>query len=217
MQFYFLPSLCISIAILFLSNVAQAELIVDSSLSVATVAVGAVSDTTTTSGTLDLQVSPGTSPFSTAQITDLDLTLDEALSFGLGLATLNTDPASISIELLSAGPAGSVNDEMFDQQGNILGVSGQGNLVNLFGGSTPIDLDTLGAQNVDFNNILITESGGIVTVDASYSFAGVTNGLNVNVNGRVVASGPATAVPEPTTAGIIGTVSCLAFLRRRRS
>ena len=221
MQFRFLASLCISTAILFLSHVAHAQLVVDSSLSNATIAVGAVSDTTTTSGNLNLQVSPGTNPFSTAQITDLDLTLDDGLSLGFGLASLNTDPASVFIELLSAGPAGNIVGGVFDQQGNVLAVSGQANLIDPFeivGGSMSIDLATLDTTSVDFNNVLISEAGGIVTVDASYMITGVTNGFDVSINGRVVASGQATRSTRTYDRwNHRHPKLCLAFLRRRRA
>ena len=220
MQFRFLSSLCISIAMLLLANSTQAQLIVDTTLSQATITVAGLSDTSTTSGTIDLQVSPSTTLFSTAQITDLNLTLDEALFLNFGLASLATDPASIQIEMISPGAAGSVAGGTFDQLGNTLAVSGQADVTDPFGlvgGSMLIDLSALGSQAVDFNNISIVEAGGVVTVDASYSIIGAANGVDVSIDGRVVASGPVVAVPEPTTAGIIGAATCFVFLRRRRS
>ena len=161
MHIHPLPALFISIATLLLSSSAPAQLIVDNVLSQTTFTAAGVSDTSTTSGTIDLLVSPGTSPFNTAQITGLNLTLDEDLRlvFAFGLASLETNPASsIQIQLVSPGPAGSVAGGTFDQLENTLVASGQVDFndpLNLVGGSMALDLSSAGNQVADFSNVSI--------------------------------------------------------------
>ena len=212
-----LSSLCAFIAMLLLSNMAQAQLIVDTTLSSATISASGAESTSTTSGTLGLEVAPGTSPFSTAQITDLNLTLDDAILLSLGFAELSADPGAIEIRMISPGPAGTVSNGTFDQLGNILAASGQADFSSLFAADMTIDLATLGSLDTEFTDVSISETGGIVTVDATYGFSGLASGILVNIDGRVVASGPAVAVPEPTTAGVLTALTCFALLKRRRS
>lgn len=213
MQIHLLPALFISISTLLSTSSAQAQLIVDNVLSQVTFSGAGASDTSTTSGTVDLIVSPGTSPFSTAQVTDLNLTVDEDLRlvFAFGLASLESDAGSIQIQFVSPGPAGSVASGTFDQLGNTLGISGQVDFndpISLFGGSTSFDLSTIDDQIVDFNSVSITESGGIVTIDASYSIVAAANGVDLSIDGRVVASGPVNVAPVPGDLNLDGVVDC---------
>jgi len=205
--------LFISTATLLISGSAQAQLIVDNVLSQVTFSGAGASDTSTTSGTADLIVSPSNSPFSTAQITGLNLTVDDGLElvFAFGLARVESEPGSIQIQLLTPGPAGNIISGTFDQPENTLGTSGQidfNDSINLFGGSMSFDLSTIGDQVVDISNVSIIESGGIVTIDASYSITAAANGLDLSIAGRVVASGPVNAVPETGDANLDGVVDC---------
>ena len=213
MQNYLLPSLFVSISTLLLSGSAEAQLIVDDVLSQATFTALGVSDTSTTSGTVDLLVSPGTSPFNTAQVVGLNLTLDQELqlSFAFGLATLESDAGSIQIELVSPGPAGSVAGGVFSQLENTLAASGQVDLndrLNLVGGSMSFDLSTAGNQVADFSNVSITESGGMVTIDGSYSFTASANGVDLTVDGRIVASGTVNEALVLGDFNLDGVVNC---------
>ena len=214
MQIHLLTALFVSIATWHLTSSAQAQLILDDVLSEATFTALGVSDTSTTSGTVDLLLSPGTSPFSTAQITGLNLTLDEdlRLSFFLGLAALESDAGSIQIQMVSPGPAGSVTGGTFSQLGNTLAASGQVDLedpLGLAGGSVSFDLSAAGNQVVDFNSISITELGGMVTIDANYSFTAAANGVDLTVDGRIVASGPVTSAPVTGDLNLDGVVNCV--------
>ena len=213
MQIHLFPVLFISIATLLVSGSVQAQLIVDNSLSQATFSTLGASDTSTTSGTVDLIVSPGTSPFNTAQVTGLNLTLDDGLElvFLFGLARVESDPGSIQIQLITPGSAGNITSGTFDQPENTIAACGQLDLIDplsLAGGSMSFNLSSAGDQVVDFNNVSITESGGIVTIDASYSINATANGVDLSIDGRVVASGPVNAVPETGDANLDGVVDC---------
>lgn len=213
MRIHLLPAMFISIATLLLSGSTQAQMIVDASVSQATFSTLGVSDTSATSGTVDLLVNPGTSPFSTAQVTGLNLTLDDGLDlvFAFGLARVESAPGSIQIQLVSPGPAGTVTGGTFDQLQNTVAASGQVDLIdplNFAGGSMSFDLSTAGNQVTDFINVSITESGGIVTVDATYSITATANGIDLTIDGRVVASGPATVAQLPGDFTQDGVVDC---------
>lgn len=211
------------LSLLFLtvaSTCLHADLVVDSSQSSTTITVLGQSDTSQTSGTIQLATTPLLSPFDTAQIFEMDLTLDEGLNFDLlgGLVSINSGAGEINVQLLSPGDPGDVVAGEFDQLGNTIGVSGVMNVIdplNLVGGSGPFDLGSLGDQTFDFNDVLISAVGENVTIDASYSITDTVNGVEVTVEGRVVASGTV-AIPEPGSLLISGSLGILFCCRRKR-
>ena len=216
-----IQSFCFAVVLLIAQASAHGDLIIDSSLSTTTFTVLGVSDSSATSGTLDVLVSPGTSPFNTAQIIGLDALLDDEIDLDLlgGAVSIGAAPASINVQLASPGPAGAVVGGSFDQIGNELLASGLISVndpFNLAGGSTTVDLSTLGNQTADFNDVLISESGDIVTVDLSYSITGLVGGVEVVIDGRIVASGDAISVPEPSSVAILFGIACISIQRRGR-
>ena len=133
---HLVSSLCALIAMLLLTNMAQADLAVDTSLSTTTFGVSGATSTSATSGTLCLQLAPGT-----AQITDLNLTLDDVFSLSIPNVgvELQADPGSIQFQLINPGPAGNVSGGMFDQLGNIFTASGQAEFSEDFGPGPTVD------------------------------------------------------------------------------
>ncbi len=213
----------ISLALVFCSllpSTSAADLVLDSNLSSATITIANVSQTSATSGTVLLATTPVSSPFSTAQIQDFDLVLDDGLNFVIlgGLVTLTSAGGELSIEMVTPGSAGTVTGGQFDQLGNTVAATGTLALsdpFNLAGGSGPFELGSLGSQMVDFNDITISSVGEIVTIDAQYVFGDTISGIDVTVSGRIVASG-SVAVPEPSTMLIVGACLLTGLARRRR-
>ena len=183
-------------------------------------------ENTSVSGTGMIDVASLSDPFGTAQITALDLTLDDGLSFSLaaGFVTLTTAPGDVTISLVTPGPAGAVSGGFFDQLGNLLQFGGNIQVddpFNLLGGSQTIDLATVAPTAVDFLNFQVTRTGNIKTVSGSFSLVDsieITNGVFIPIvaNGTFSASGNVPAIPEPGSLLVLGLACGMFGLRRQR-
>ena len=196
----------------------SADLIVDENLSTTTITIAGGSDTSATGGTLDLIVNPGTSPFNTAQIFDLDLVLTEGINIQIlgGAVTFTGAPDALTVNMVTPGAPGTVSGGLFDQLGNTIQPAGPLDVndpLGLAGGTRTIDLSSLGTPTIDFINVQISSVNDVVTIDTLYSFTDFVDGTQVNVIGRIVASGAA-RVPEPSSMAVI-MVPAIAFWRRR--
>ena len=161
-------------------------------------------------------LSPSSLPYNEIQIDDLNLRLDDDLSFrfsfAFGLAGVNADidGGAISVLMNTPGSPSAVNDSGgFNQTGNELRIMGIAtvNGTGLAGGqvpSGPQNLDTT-VPNVDLNGTIV-ENGGTLTLtvpldfNGSFDFDG--NSLDLAISGTVVATAPLPAGGEqsaPTT------------------
>ena len=125
-----------SLAVIF-TSFAQAQVIpltVDSNQSSVDVSIGISQDSSSLSGDLTLDVQSTGPPSGSAQITTADLVLDDSLSlvpvFGVSSSTA---PGDVVITLITPGAPGTIFGGSFNQFDNLLGVTGELNVSNLFG------------------------------------------------------------------------------------
>ena len=210
------------------SDASIVDLTFDSSMSSADLSINNSGfETSSVSGTGSIDVASLTAPFGTAQITALDISLDDALSFSFaaGLVTVNTQPGDDTISLVTPGAAGVVTNGLFDQLGNQLQLGGTiavSDPLNLLGGSQTLDLSSQAPTVTDFLDFEISRTGDIKTVSGTFS---VTDSIEVApgtfiplaANGSFLASGVVTAVPEPGSLAVLGLLSGLFVIRRQRS
>lgn len=159
-----------SLAVIF-TSFAQAQVIpltVDSNQSSVDVSIGISQDSSSLSGDLTLDVQSTGPPSGSAQITTADLVLDDSLSlvpvFGVSSSTA---PGDVVITLITPGAPGTIFGGSFNQFDNLLGVTGELNVSNLFGPDQTIDLSTIALGPEDFNSLNVTQSGNIITVSSS--------------------------------------------------
>lgn len=205
---------------LFMTCSLTADLIVDSTQSTTTITILGTSDTSATSGNIAVRATPSAAPFGTAQITDMNLVLDDGLNFSLlgGFVTITSVGGELEVNMVTPGPAGSIVGGEFDQLGNVVAASGtlaQSDPLNLNGGSGTIDLGSLGTPTVDFFDVQFSTSGTISTINLDYALTELINGIAVTIEGKVVASGTVTAVPEPTGTALL-CVGLMVFAGKRR-
>ena len=144
---------------------------------------GQSSDSSSVSGTAILDLVPGTSPFTGAHVTSLDLTLDEALKFSLafGAVRANSAAGDLMISMTSPGPAAIVSGGMFDQLGNTFAASGTVN-TNVQGS---IDLLTLGPLAGNLENFSLSQVGDQITIETPISIVQDTVIENVPFVGNI--------------------------------
>jgi hypothetical protein len=199
--------------------------VLDSTQSSTDVTIAGVGpDQSQTSGTGVLNLTPSAPPFGVAQITDLDVVLDDGLFFDLGnMVTASTTAGNVTVNLITPGAAGTVSSNQFDQTGNLIGLGGIINVLDplgVAGGNQMINLADEAPSLVDFNGVTLSRTGDIVTVSGTYLVNQTVtiggNDVDVVVAGVFVGSGVVT-VPEPS--GMVVLLASLGFTvsRRRRS
>ena len=137
----------------------------------------------------------------TAQISDLDLVLDDGLNFSLfSVASASTSPGDATIALVTPGAAGVVSGNTFNQLANSLTLAGDLNIVDIFGfvgGTRTFDLSEIEIAPVDFNSVNITQLGNLITISNSATIIDTINlgagDLPLEIELDFVASG---IVPE---------------------
>ena len=185
---------------------------------------GSDAQTSAVSGTSVLDLNPPFEPFGTAQITDVNLVLDDGLNFSFlaGLVTASTAAGDIEILMITPGAPGTVmSGNLFDQIGNLMSVTGEIDVVdplNLIGGNQTFDLSTLVPVLVDFNDVIVARNGDTVSINFDYAFSQDidANGtlITVDVNGSILATG--TFVPEPSAGLLWLMIGGWVAVRRRR-
>ena len=124
------------------------------------------SDSSSISGTAVIDLTPGTAPFTRAQITELDLLIDESLKFRLGLGlSASADQGEISLSMISPGPPASVHAGRFDQPDNIFSAAGTVD-ISLYG---PINLSTLDPSEGDLTGLSLSQTGDQISLSAPVS------------------------------------------------
>ena len=170
------------------------DLTVDQSQSSLTIGVLGASDTSDLVGEGSIELAPATEPFSSGQISSLSLTAVDGYSINILIfVNISSDPGSAMVELLTPGPAGSVDaNNQFSQAGNLvqfLGAIDISDPLNLAGGSMTIDLSTTDPVLVDLQNIQLSTNGDVLTVSSSIDVELDLNGFAVTTNGTVVLTG----------------------------
>ena len=153
------------------TSFAQAQVIpltIDSNRSSVAISIGISQDSSSLSGNLTLDIQSTGPPSGSAQITTADLVVDDSLSLVpvFGVST-STSPGGVVITLITPGASGGISGGSFSQFGNLLGVTGDLNVSNLFGPDQTIDLSTIPLGPEDFNSLNVTQSGNVITVSSS--------------------------------------------------
>jgi len=235
MRRYLLFSICVMVLAIASSHCAAGiiPLTVDSNNSVVAISIdGGPFQSSPVTGTASIDLSAH-SPFSgTAQLTTLDLTVTNGLSFPVtvplfgGSATASTVGGDVSLSLVAPGTAGTLFPVppfsplggSFAQLANQTALDGDLTFGNLEG-SAIFDFDTLAISPIDFDAPTVAQSGNTFTTADSFVFAqefdaaGTLFSLDVVV--RFSASGTK-VVPEPGSTMILIGMGTVWLTRRRR-
>ncbi|MEM9410782.1 MAG: hypothetical protein AAGA30_06685 [Planctomycetota bacterium] len=204
-----LPTLIILVSFLVSSLDAQTiDLTVDQSQSFVDIFVLGGKDQSSISGDAKLELSPLTEPFSTARLTELNMSMADGFSISLlaGAAVVGVDPGQANVFFTEVGPAGAVNgSNQFDQVGNIFGVSGMSMIETVFGDEM-IDLATVKPVPFDIMAAQLASDGELLTLSASvkldFDFE-ILGGIGtMTLSGPIVLTG---TLPNKT---ILGDVNC---------
>lgn len=172
------------------------ELVVDQSQSVVAFEVLGTTEFSSVAGTGTIEINPGSEPFSTAQITELELNVADGFEFNLlfGAVTISTDPGDVMVLLSSPGPAGAVDARnQFDQLGNFVALAGTVSVddpLGLAGGSMTVALADTGLTLVDLVGGQLSVAGDTLTVQIPISISiDVNPAVPVTANASVVLTG----------------------------
>jgi hypothetical protein len=173
--------------VLFTIDAAQSRLQVEAR---ATTDYGASTDRddSRVTGTLRARLAPGAAPFSTAQITELDARLADALDlnlrfgclFGACLATVNVktraaEPDWLTLSMVEPGPQVPVVGGVFSQPDNTFALAGTADIT---GSGLAADLIPSGPQSldttasIDMADTQITSANGVLTLRAPVLYTG---------------------------------------------
>ena len=184
-----------------LTSLVQAQsipLTIDSNQSSVEFTFGNSSSTSQLSGnaTIDLQFSKP--PSGNAQITDLNLVLDDTISVNVLFTSVSTTPGDVTISLVTPGASGAISGTSFDQLGNLFELSGAINAQALFGGNQTTDLSTIDIGTIDLNSVEVTQSqvgetnnfrvSNSFTIDATVDF-GPLLAQPIQIDVTIVANG----------------------------
>ena len=173
--------------------------------------VAGTSDTSTISGPVELILGSLSTPFGTAQVTEVQVVLDEGfdISFLGGLVSVSAEPDDVVITMQAPGPAGVVDgNNQFSQLGNIATATGQVEVfdpLNLAGGSMNIDLAASGPLQFDIQNAQLGSGGGSISLSLDLFLAiEVAAGIEASIDGTLVASGalPDMNIVQPTAVNV---------------
>jgi len=174
------------------------------------------------SGTATLDLPDHSATSGNAQLTSLDLTLDQGFSFPLfgGFATGTTQAGDLSVSLVTPGAAGTIVGGTFDQLANQLSLDGDVSVASLLAPTMVLPLSTVAVSPVDFDNISISQVGNVITITGTFEIAEELDpGLGATIplvgTGQFVASG-IKPVPEPGSAMVLIGMASVLLARRRR-
>ena len=200
------------------SQAQSIPLTIDTTQSSVSISLNGNPSNSSLSGNANFEIQSNDPPSGNAQITDLNLVLDQAISFsfGFGIVSVSSSPGDVTISTVTPGTPGTITDNTFDQLANSLAISG--NLVvsdplNLAGGNQTFDLSELELGPTDFNSINVSQAGNVITISSaatimeSVDFGAGTMNLVVDVS--YVASG---IVPETELLGDVNLDGTVNFL-----
>lgn len=160
-----------------LPSFAQAQIIpltIDPAQSSVEISIGSQNSSSQISGTATFDIQATNPPSGSAQLTSLDLTLDEGLDFSFGFfiftVRASSDPGDVSLTMEAPGTAGTIAGGTFDQLGNTLALTGELEVddpFNVAGGDQTFDLTEIDLGPVDFDSLTVTQSGDIITISGS--------------------------------------------------
>ena len=193
-------------------------LTIDSAQSTATINIADATGTSQLSGAATIDLQSSNPPSGSAQLTDLNLVLDDGInvSFALVLGG-STTPGDVSISLVTPGSPGTISGDSFDQLANSFAFGGEFSVSDPFGiagGNQTIDLSAIEITPADLNSVSVTRSGNVITVSGSFTLNEsvdlVAGPAPFIVEGTFVATGE---VPTPVVllgdVNLNGTVDCI--------
>lgn len=155
-------------------------LTIDSTLSSVDVSIAGFESSSQLLGNATFELQPSVTQPETAQFTELNLVLDDALNFSLfgGFASGSTSPGDVTISMTTPGAPGTVTANAFNQLANVLTTAGDLDIVDSLGfagGNQTFDLSDVTFAPVDFNSVNITQLGNLITVSGSATMTGSLN------------------------------------------
>ena len=175
------------------TSLAQAQIVtltLDPAQSSSDVTVNGVLNTSTVSGTITIDLQDLAPPSGSAQITQLDVEVDQMLDFDLGLLAASIAPGDFAISLVDPGAPGTISGSSFDQLANTVELEGDLILTNTIvtNLSSTTDISTIPVPAFDFDSVNVTQSGNNVSISGSFT---ITQELDLGL-------GAATIVVETT-------------------
>ena len=163
--------------------------------------LGQSTATSPLSGTITLQVEPSLELPETAQITDLNLIVDEAVEFRLasGLVQASSDSKALGLQMIESAPPGDVVGGSFDQLGTLLGLVG---FVSVSTAAEPVDLGLQPPASVDIRGLSLARQDSSLTLETQFgaqAIVPVRVGLLGNVDVIVDITGAIHAVGQASS------------------
>lgn len=161
-----------------LTSLAQAQIIdltVDSAQSSVEISIAGSASSSSLSGNAAFDLQFSDPPSGDAQITDLDLVVDEALnfSFAFGLVSGSTSPGDVTLSMVTPGSPGTISGTSFAQLANLVALDGTLDVADplgLAGGNQTFDLSEIEFPPFDFNSVNVTQLGAVITISSSFAF-----------------------------------------------
>jgi len=183
-----------------LTSFAEAQIIpltIDSTQSSVSISIGGAPSTSQISGDLTIDLQSSGPPAGNVQITDLNVFVDESLSFTpFPFVNATTSPGDVALSMVTPGPPGTVAGNSFSQLDNSFTFVGDLDVSDPFGiagGNQAVDLSTIDLNLFDFDSVSITQSGNVITVSSSLTFNEAIAlggfGVPVIINASFTASG----------------------------
>lgn len=204
-----------------LTSFTQAQIIpltIDSTQSSVEISINGNSSDSDLSGDVSIDVQSFGPPSGSAQITDLNLVVDDSISFSffLGIVSVSSSPGDISISMVTPGPAGTLSGGSFDQLANSLELGGELSVsdpLNLAGGNQTFDLSEINLGPVDINAVNVSQTGNVLTISGSISINEMVDigagDVPLVVELDYVATG---TVPDPVLLGDVNLDNVVNFL-----
>ena len=201
-----------------LPSLAPAQVIsltIDSAQSSVAIELNGDDSSSQLSGDLTLDLQSSNPPSGSAQITGLDLVLDDAINFSFvfGTITASSSPGDVTVSLVTPGPAGTISGNAFDQLANSLELGGELDVSLPFQPSQTFDLADITLGPANFTSVNVTQSGNVITISGSASITEMVDlgfGLvPLVVDLTYVANGTA---PDPFLLGDVNLDNAVDFL-----
>ena len=172
------------------------DLTIDASQSSGTIEVAGASDTSSASGTGQIVLQPPSVPFGTAQVTEMEIVLDDGfeISFLGGFVSISADPGDVVTTLQTVGAPGQVGaNNQFSQFGSTTTSTGIIEVFDPFGlagGTQTIDLATLPPGPFNLMDAQLSVAGNVLTMSAEFAVTfEVAAGIEATIGGMLVTTG----------------------------